>query len=165
MDCPSVTLERYYLINIFVINWQVTLPQGHKFLTAGLKRLPNKAIEEAVLMKHASRETKRFRALASAWELKEARHYTNYITFVHQVDKDEFSSEVADPALENLMKFRHEAYNEDLLSMAVTDAQLDSLEAEVESRISSSESTSSPSSSLPDSPSRLIPAVADSDEE
>lgn len=136
---------------IFVIVWQVTLSQGQPLLSAGLKRLPDKALEEAVLMKHASRETRRFRALASAWELKEARHYSNYLTCLHNNEKIELSEEVA--VLDDLIRFQHESYNQRLLSVAVSNAQLHQLEAEIDSRSGSSESSTSPSSSLPSSPS------------
>lgn len=94
-DGLSLDEVKKVLSRISSSSMQVTLSQGQSLFSAGLKRLPNKALEHAILMKHASRETRRFRALASAWELKEARHYCSYLTTEHQLHKIDFSKDIA----------------------------------------------------------------------
>ena len=107
--------------------------QGTGLFAGGLKRLSDQELQEAVLMKHAAWETKRHRAMASAWELKEAEHFTKLVGFVHARDRDEYeesSHEGCDDA-EDFMAVSHEVYNEELLSFDTANVQLDQLEDEV----------------------------------
>ena len=88
-------------------------------------------------MKHAARETRHYRAMASAWELKEAEHYAKLVGFVHARDRkvyEESSNEGRDDA-EDFMAYSHEVYNEELISFDTANIQLDQLEDEVRVRL------------------------------
>lgn len=101
-------------------------------------------------MKHASRETRRHRAMASAWELKQAEHYSKLLEIVHHDDREEYESSLMDECLikpedlggldddvdaESLMQFNHEVYNEELHAFCTSDVQLTQLEEEFQTRL------------------------------
>ncbi|KAF8553503.1 hypothetical protein OG21DRAFT_1215750 [Imleria badia] len=66
------------------------MEQGRTLFAAGIKdtKLPDNALEEAMLMKQAGRETRRLRALASAWELKEVEHFQKLLGHIHHWNED-----------------------------------------------------------------------------
>lgn len=78
-------------------------------------------------MKHAGHEAQHYYALASAWEFKKAEHYTKFANLQHQKDQTEYTTLTE----EDLMDYMHNAYNEELLTFAVTDLYLNQLEKEV----------------------------------
>jgi len=109
-------------------------------------------------MKQAGHETRRFRALATAWELKEIEHYGKLVQELHQTDYEELKEydamdkkdHVGPEDLESLMEeinsvvppdvrdsvagiaaYKHEVYHEEALSFDTTETQLDQLEEEV----------------------------------
>jgi hypothetical protein len=95
-------------------------------------------------MKHAGRETRRFRALASAWEIKEAEHYTKLISYVHCQDRKQYEDSINDEGLyegsgdvDSMKLLNHETYNDELLSCSISDAQLSQLQDEVQCRLRS----------------------------
>ncbi|KAI6142882.1 hypothetical protein BKA82DRAFT_4018076 [Pisolithus tinctorius] len=119
----------------------------------GIKDLPDVAIKEAVLMKHAGRETRRYRALSSAWELREAEHYSNFMKYIYQADRKKYGEYLGDGQgdvdldhaaeiddAENFLAFGREAYNEDIMTFQTTNTQLDQLEEEVQCRVHDSSS-------------------------
>ncbi|KAI6150884.1 hypothetical protein BKA82DRAFT_4352676 [Pisolithus tinctorius] len=118
-----------------------------------IKDLPDVAIKEAVLMKHAGRETRRYRALSSAWELREAEHYSNFMKYIYQADRKKYGEYLGDGQgdvdldhaaeiddAENFLAFGREAYNEDIMTFQTTNTQLDQLEEEVQCRVHDSSS-------------------------
>ncbi|KAF8554398.1 hypothetical protein OG21DRAFT_1508938 [Imleria badia] len=111
--------------------------KGKSLLANGVNRLSDQELQEGVLMKHAAREARRYRAMASAWELKEAEHYTNLMGLVHDRDRKEFeesSAEGLDDA-QDFMAYTHEVYGEEFGSFDTVNTQLDQLEDEVRSRL------------------------------
>jgi hypothetical protein len=84
-------------------------------------------------MKHAARETSRYRAMASAWALKEAEHYAKLVGSVHAWDRNEYEESIREGCddAEDFMAYSHEVYNEELTSFDTTNVQLDQLEDEV----------------------------------
>ena len=89
-------------------------------------------------MKQAGRETRRLRAMASAWELKEVEHYRKFLEYIVHRNEDslqQYEVAVADTeSLAELLAFRHNAYAEDFASLVTSDRQLDVLEAATEFR-------------------------------
>ena len=89
-------------------------------------------------MKQAGRETRRLRALASTWELKEVEHYSKFLEYVIHRNEDslqQYEATVADTgSLAELLAFRHHAYVEDYVALVTSDRQLDVVEAATEFR-------------------------------
>ncbi|KAI6143657.1 hypothetical protein BKA82DRAFT_28541 [Pisolithus tinctorius] len=99
--------------------------------------LPDVAIKEAVLMKHAGRETRRYQALSSAWELREAEHYSNFMKYIYQADRKKYGEYLGDG--QGDVDLDH-AYNEDIMTFQTTNTQLDQLEEEVQCHVHDSSS-------------------------
>ncbi|KAG6373017.1 hypothetical protein JVT61DRAFT_7070 [Boletus reticuloceps] len=114
------------------------LQKGEDVLASGIKnaKLPAEALHQAVLMKQAGRETRRLRAMASVWELKEVEHYRKFLEYVIRRNEDslqQYEASVADTeSLAELLAFRYRAYVEDHVALATSDRQLDVLEAATE---------------------------------
>ena len=89
-------------------------------------------------MKQAGRETRRLRAMASAWELKEVEHYHKFLEHLIRRNEDslqQYEAAVTDTeSLAKLLAFRYHAYVEDFTTLVMSDRQLDILEAATESR-------------------------------
>ena len=95
------------------------------------------------MMKHAGRETRRHRALASAWEIKEVEHYSKLIRHMHKEDYTTYKDFVGDEeddndTVEGMVAFNHELYNEHLVSFDNADVQLDQLEEAMKDRATKS---------------------------
>ena len=92
-------------------------------------------------MKHAGRETRCLRALASAWEIKEVEHYAKLMRHIHKQDYMKYKEFVADEedidvnTVDGLVAYNHELYNEQLVSLGNVDSQLDQLEEAMKSRV------------------------------
>jgi len=113
-------------------------------------------------MKQAGHETRHFRALATAWELKEIEHYGKLVQELHQTDyelreydamvdeKDHMGLEDSESLMEEINSmvppdirdsmagitaYKHEVYHEEALSFDTTETQLDQLEEEVKGRL------------------------------
>lgn len=101
------------------------------------------------MLKYANRETRRHRAMASAWELKEAEHYSKLLEIVHHHRHEEYESALKDDSVvepedleswddasdvESLVKFNHEVYNEETIGYARSDSQYTQLEEEFQAR-------------------------------
>ena len=114
-------------------------------------------------MKQAGRETRRFRALATAWELKEIEHYGKLVQELHQMDyeelreydamvdeKDHVGLEDSESLMEeinsvvppdvrdsvaSIVAYKHEVYHEEALSFDTTETQLDQLKEEVKGHL------------------------------
>jgi len=113
-------------------------------------------------MKQAGRETRRFRALATAWELKEIEHYGKLVQELHQTDyeelkeydamdkKDHVGPEDSESLMEEINSvvlpdvrdnvagiaaYKHEVYHKEALSFDTTETQLNQLEEEVKGRL------------------------------
>jgi hypothetical protein len=89
-----------------------------------------------VLLKEAGHETRRLRAMTSAWELKEVKHYQKLLHHLHQCDKDNLQTfKTFIDSLDDLIRFKHHEYSEEVGSMATSDLQLSVLELEVQARL------------------------------
>lgn len=107
-------------------------------------------------MKHAGRESRRHRALSSAWELKETEHYSRLMSHIHRGNRrkyEEYCTAVADGReeqsavqgkedVETLIAMNHELYNEYLASVSAADKQLDQLEEVLKTENASSDVSS-----------------------
>ena len=58
--------------------------QGAELFAGGIKCLSTLELQEAVLLKHTSWETRHHQAITLAWELKEAEHYTRLVGLIHE---------------------------------------------------------------------------------
>ena len=107
--------------------------QGTCLFVGSIKHLSAQELQEAVLMKHAARETRHYWVMASARKLKEAEHYAKLVGFVHARDCKEYeeSSDEGRDDAEDFMAVGHEVYNEELISFNTTNIQLDQLEDEI----------------------------------
>ena len=89
-------------------------------------------------MKQAGCETRRLRAMASMWELKEVEHYCKFLEYIIHHNEDslhQYEVAIADTkSLAKLLAFRHNAYAEDFASLVTSDWQLDVLKAAMEFR-------------------------------
>ena len=99
--------------------------QGTSLFAGDIKHLSAQELQEAVLIKHAARETRHYWAMASTWELKEAEHYAKLVGFVHAQDCKEYE-ESSDEGRDDA-----EDYNEELISFDTANIQLDQLEDEI----------------------------------
>jgi len=120
------------------------LSQGKYLFLEGVQHLSTEALEEALQMKRAGRETRRLRALASAWEIKEVEHYSKLMRHMHKTDYmnykkyEEYLADEDDTnTVDGLVAYNHELYNEQLLSLDNADSQLDQLEEVMKGRIAS----------------------------
>ncbi|KIM70181.1 hypothetical protein SCLCIDRAFT_6459 [Scleroderma citrinum Foug A] len=97
-------------------------------------------------MKQAGRETRRFQALATAWELKEIKHYGKLVQELHQTDYEELKEYDAmvdekdhvtyvRDNVAGIMAYKHEVYHEETLSFDTAEMQLNQLEEEVNGRL------------------------------
>jgi len=120
------------------------LSQGKYLFLDGVQHLSTEALEEALQMKRAGRETRRLRALASAWEIKEVEHYSKLMRHMHKADYmnykkyEEYMADEEDTnTVDSLVAYNHELYNEQLVSLDNADSQLDQLEEAMKSCIAS----------------------------
>jgi hypothetical protein len=83
--------------------------------------------------------------MASAWELKEAEHYSKLLEIMHHNHREEYESSLKDDSViepedldswndtsdvESLVKFNHKVYNEETIGYAWSDSQYAQLEEE-----------------------------------
>jgi hypothetical protein len=119
--------------------------QGRNLFARGIQCLSDAALQQATLLKHAGHETRRHRAMASAWELKEVEHYSKLLEIIHYDEREEYESSLTDDSIveprdlgggdddaESMMRFNHEVYNEEILGFSTSDTQLTQLEEEVQ---------------------------------
>ena len=82
------------------------------------------------MMKHAGRETRRYRAIASAWEMQEAEQYHKFISLIHKSDRERYR-EFDKLSLNKIM------YEDDLESFKTAEVQLCLLEEEMQTWLKS----------------------------
>ena len=130
--------------------------QGKHLFLAGVKHVSSRAIEDAIKMKRTGREARRLRALASAWQIKEAEHYSKLVRLIHEEDHANFCDYFEDQEVDlkeevdnaaDLVAYNRELYNEQLESIRVIDTQLDWLEEVMRNRIDETDRDSDDSES------------------
>ncbi|KAG6373613.1 hypothetical protein JVT61DRAFT_6269 [Boletus reticuloceps] len=95
--------------------------------------LSDAVLQEAVLVKEAGCEMRYLCVMALVWELKEAEHYQKLLCSLHQHDQVVFKLFNALIDLVNdLIYFKHHKYLKELISMAVSDLQLNILKLEAQ---------------------------------
>jgi hypothetical protein len=121
--------------------------QGCNLFARDIQCLSDAALQQAMLLKHMGRETRRHQAMASAWELKEVEHYSKLLEIIHHDECEEYESSLTDDSIveprdpdggdddaESMMQFNHKVYNEEILAFSTSDTQLTQLEEEVQTR-------------------------------
>ena len=97
---------------------------------SGVRAFSEEALNAAVMMKHAGQETRRYHAIASAWEMQEAEQYHKFISLIHKSDRERYR-EFDKLSLNKIM------YENDLESFKTADVQLCQLEEEVQTQLKS----------------------------
>lgn len=109
--------------------------------------LSDKAIRHALAARQADRESKRLRALATAWEIEASSNNRDFLLAVQETNVQQYglsSEEVmffqkmlerrSANELEDDIDFNSGAYSHDLTSLGVSDERLDQLQTEVAQR-------------------------------
>ena len=143
IDNDDFTLEDTQTVEFLVSSYLSNLliyPQGRNIFVRGLLGLPDEAFHEALAAKEADRETKRFCALATAWEIEslerkrnlllatQKEHVSRFlesseeVKFFHKLLRDRSSKELEDSRDFNIGAYRH-----DLTSLSVEEERLDQM--------------------------------------
>ena len=133
-----------YNFTPYTIKYLLIPSQGKDLLLAGAKHMPSRTIKEVIKMKRAGCETRRLRALASAWQIKEVEHYSKVVRSIYEEDYANFCDYFVDQGgdleadmnnANSLVAYHRELYNEQLESLDNMDMQLDRLEEVMSSQI------------------------------
>ncbi|KAI6146489.1 hypothetical protein BKA82DRAFT_4015981 [Pisolithus tinctorius] len=105
------------------------------------------------LDENAGCETRHYQALSSAWELREAEHYSNFMKYIYQANHKKYGEYLGDGQgdvdldhvaeiddVENFLAFSCEAYNKDIMTFQTMNTQLNQLEEEVQCHVHDSSS-------------------------
>ncbi|KAG9310721.1 hypothetical protein JVU11DRAFT_9322 [Chiua virens] len=136
VDSSDITLE------------DIREPESRSILLRGLTSLSDRAMRQALEARQADRESKRLRALSTAWEIEASDRHRNLLLTLLEDDTRHLNKAANEVAffekvlerrsvkeLENDIDFDVGAYGQDLRSLSVVDERLDQLEEEMARRV------------------------------
>ncbi|KAG1727546.1 hypothetical protein EDD22DRAFT_853402 [Suillus occidentalis] len=111
----------------------IDVHQGKELFKSGMSKMPNATVRRAVIAKRADVESKRLRALATAWELESTEKHAMLLQSVLKDKAEEYVDSMAETTffekeLEDDADFTVAAYTHDLAAHQIADEQLNHLE-------------------------------------